>query len=121
MSELKAYETDAGEFMALGCYPTRGAAKADAANLFSDGDFTSVRVHRVPWLDGMDCGGFEDDNHPDVMMATLRHGLEWNICDDRGNLEVIDPDGLHAESDWKALADRFGAHYPDRYKPSEES
>lgn len=120
MSELKAYKTDAGEFMAFGCYPTRGAAKADAANLF-DEDFTDARVYRVPWLDGMGCGGFEDDCHPDVMMATLRHGGGWSICNDRGDLEYIDPDDLRTESDWEALADRLGAHYPDRYKPREES
>lgn len=113
--KLKVFEVDTGDFWCIGSFKSAGKAKANAAMEFGM-DFVDVRVRRVKFLDGFNVGYFDDDTPPDAILCCLRHGWRWTLYD-KGYEEVIKPPESHSEADWRALAERIGATYPDKYAP----
>ena len=113
----KAYQTAYDYIVVFGSYETRGKAKQAALDVSFCDCFTDAQVYRVPYLDPFDCGSFEDDCSPDVIMACLRHGLTWNIDD----CIAYNPDDYKTEADWQRVAHTLGATYPDYYNPKEQS
>lgn len=136
MSTLKTYSVTQDhdpEFSDIIRAETRAKAMSGYQQSWS-GEWTALRAHRVPWLDG-----YDDPKGPDATMAMLRHG--WFIpFEDTGDGLFDDSlanlDGMVRPSDLgqyaqdhhmsyedvcKLYAKHIGATYPDKYKPTEEA